>query len=199
MVGSDEPTELVQDGLAIAIGLLQSAKLNGKKVAPGNIAHYTVLALRSGRRSTGQRKNDVLAPACQLNGHSRVQSMDEPIRDGDHGEEPLTLHDCLAAHADDPATSAARRLDWAAVVETLDRTARAILTALVEGRELTLLVRQLNRSRTALHYDKERLGRLIQECLGADILAQAQARPAWTSTFDGVRERLTCRAERRAA
>jgi hypothetical protein len=124
MVGSDEPNELVQDGLAIAMGLLQSAKRNGKKVTPGNIAHYTVLALRSGRRSTGQRKNDVLAPACQLNGHSRVQSMDEPIRDGDQGEEPLTLHDCLAAHADDPATTTARRLDWAAVVESLDRTTR---------------------------------------------------------------------------
>jgi hypothetical protein len=81
MVGSDEPNELVQDGLAIAMGL-QSAKRNGKKVTPGNIAHYTVLALRSGRRSTGQRKNDVLAPACQLNGYARVQSMDEPIRDG---------------------------------------------------------------------------------------------------------------------
>jgi hypothetical protein len=77
------------------------------------------------------------------------------------------------------------------VVESLDRTARAILTALVEGRELTLLVRRLKRSRTALHYDKERLGH--------DILQQVQARPAWQNSLEAVQERLTCRADRRAA
>ena len=112
MVGPEDPEELLQDGLAIAIGLLQSVQRSGKKVSAGNIAHYTILALRSGRRSTGIRKNDVLAPACQLNGHARVRSMDEPLRNDEDGDEPLTLHDCLAADADDPATAAARRLDW---------------------------------------------------------------------------------------
>jgi hypothetical protein len=198
MIGPDNLDELLQDGLAVALNLHQSANHAGKKVTPGNIAHYTVLALRSGRRSTGIRKNDVLHPAAQLSGHARVQSLDEPIRDDDHCEEPLTLHDCLASAADDPATTAARRLDWAAVVESLDRTARAILTALIEGRDLTLLVRQLQRSRSALHYDKVKLGRLIQECLGEDILAEAQARPRWTDSLDAVRERLACHAERRA-
>ena len=38
MVGPDDPEELLQDGLAIAIGLLQSAQRAGKKVSPGNIA-----------------------------------------------------------------------------------------------------------------------------------------------------------------
>lgn len=40
------------------------------------------------------------------------------------------------------------------------------LVALIEGRELTRLVTRLKRSRSALYYDKVRLGRLIQECLG---------------------------------
>jgi hypothetical protein len=140
MVGSDDPEELLQDGLAIAIQIHRGAKRARKKVNAGNIAHYTILALRSGRRSTGIRKNDVLAPACQLNGHARVRSMDEPLRNDEDGDEPLTLHDCLAANVDDPATAAGRRLDWASVFDSLDRTAKAILVALVEGRELTLLV-----------------------------------------------------------
>jgi len=197
-IGPEDEDELVQDGLALAVGLLQSAQRNDKKVSAGNIAYYTIRALRSGRRSTGVRKNDVLHPAAQLNGHAQVQSMDEPLSDGNHAEEPLTLHDCLAANIDDPATSAARRLDWELVVNSLDRTAKAILVALSEGRELTLLVRPLNRSRSALHYDKARLGRLIQACLGQDILLQAQTRVAWKDTLDAVRERLACRLERRA-
>jgi hypothetical protein len=62
--------------------------------------------------------------------HARVQSMDEPLRNDEDGDEPLTLHDCLAADVDDPATAAARRLDWKMVIDSLGRTARAILVAL---------------------------------------------------------------------
>ena len=91
------------------------------------------------------------------------------------------------------------RVDWASVLGALDRTAKAILVALAEGRALTPLVRRLKRSRTALHYDKVKLGRLIQACLGKEILAQAQTRPGWRNSLDAIQERLACRAERRAA
>jgi len=124
--------------------------------------------------------------------------MDEPIGESDHLDDPLTLHDCLAAKVDDPATAAARQLDWEAVIQSLDRATKAILVAMSEGRELTLLVRRLKRSRSALHGDKARLGRLIQACLGPDILAEVQSRPGWRSTLDAHREGLACRAERRA-
>ncbi len=198
IVGPDDPEELLQDGLAIALSLLQGTQRVGKKVSAGNIAYYVILALRSGRRSTGFKKNDVLHPAAQLSGHARLQSLDEPISDDEHGE-TLTLHYCLAAPVDDPATTAARRLDWAAVIGSLDRTAKAILVALVEGRELTLLVSRLKRSRSALQDRKQRLGRLIREHLGEDILKQVQREPSWTNTLHAIRERLACRAERRAA
>lgn len=197
VVGPDDPDELLQDGLALAIGLLQSTQRAGKKVSAGNIAYYVILALRSGRRSTGFKKNDVLHPAAQLNGHTRLQSLDEPISDDEHGE-TLTLHDCLAAPVDDPATAATRRLDWAAVIGSLDRTAKAILIALLEGRELTLLVSRLKRSQSALQNRKQRLGQLIREHLGEDILDQVQLEPSWTNTLDALRARLACRAERRA-
>ena len=124
--------------------------------------------------------------------------MDEPLRNDEDGDEPLTLHDCLAADVDDPATAAGRRLDWTSMLDSLDRTKKAILIAMAEGRALTPLVRRLKRGRTALHYDKVRLGRLIQACLGQDILIQAQARPGWRNNLDVIQERLTCRAERRA-
>jgi hypothetical protein len=199
IVGADDVDEIVQDGLVIAICLLKSAKRNGKKVSGSNIAHYALLHIRSGRRSTGYKKSDVLHPAAQLNGHARVRSMDEPLRHDEDGDEPLTLHDCLAADVDDPATAAARQLDWESVLDSLDRIKKAILTALAEGTELTLLVHQLKRSRSALQDHKHRLGRLVLEQLGADILREVQTPPAWRSSLDAVRERLTCRAERRAS
>ncbi len=83
------------------------------------------------------------------------------------------------------------------MIESLDKKTNAVLIALVEGRELTLLVRRLERSRSALQSDKAKLGRLIQACLGPDIQIQAQSRPAWASTIEAIRERLACRAERR--
>jgi hypothetical protein len=104
--------------------------------------------------------------------------LDRPICEVEHGEETLTLHDCLAAPVDDPATTAARRLDWRSVFGSLDRTTEAILVALAEGRELTLLVRKLRRSRSSLQDQKQRLGRLIREHLGEDILKQVQLEPA---------------------
>jgi hypothetical protein len=133
-----------------------------------------------------------------LSGHARMQSLDEPISDDEHGE-TLTLHDCLAAPADDPATAAARRLDWRSVIGSLDKTKKAILIALVEGTELTLLVSRLKRSRSALQDRKQRLGRLVRERLGEDILQQVQLEPSWTNTLHAIRQRLACRSERRAA
>jgi hypothetical protein len=199
MVGADDVDELVQDGIVIALLLYRSAKRAGKKASGSNVAHYALLHLRMGRRSTGCRSEDVHHPAAQINGRALVCSMDAPISDGEHGEEPLTLHDCIAAPVDDPATAAARRLDWQPVLDGLDRTGKAILVALVEGRKLTLLVRRLRRSRSAIQDSKVRLGRLVKEQLGADILRQVQTRPAWHSGLDAIQERLACRAERRAA
>ena len=199
IAGADDPGELLQDGIVIAIQLWRRARKAGKNVTGGNLAHYTLLHLRAGRRSTGYRKSDVMHPASQLNGHSQVYSMDAPIGEDDNGQEALTLHDCLAAPVDDPATAAARRLDWASVLPSLDRTKKAILIALAEGAELTLLVRRLKRSRSSLQDHKQRLSRLVREHLGEDILVQAQAQPAWRHTLDALQEGFACRAERRAA
>jgi len=198
MVGSDDTEELVQDGLVIALRLYRGAQAAGKTVTPGNLAFYTVQHLRCGRRSTGERQNDVLHPAAQLRGHSRVQSLDQPVSNGEESDEPFTLHDCLAASGDDPATTAARRIDWELVTESLDSIAQAILLALIEGHALKGLVDRFQRSRTSLHNDQKRLGERIRDRLGPDILQEIQTRPAWTNSLKAQRELSACRIERRA-
>ena len=198
-VGCEDLEELVQDGTAIAATMLHSAETQGKKVSPGNIAYYAVQHLKSGRRSTGCHKADPLHAAAQLSGRSRMHSLDEPAAGEEGSEEALTLGDMLAGRADDPAVEASRRLDWEALVAKLDRLTCAILQAFVEGRELTLLVPVLGRSRSTLQTHKQRLARLMRECLGEDILRQVQELPGWHDGVHAGRERAACRWERQVA
>jgi hypothetical protein len=67
-VGSEDRQELLQDGIAIALRLLNSAQRSGKSVTAANLSFYGIKHLRSGRRSTGYWKTDPLHPAAQING-----------------------------------------------------------------------------------------------------------------------------------
>jgi len=192
----EDDSELLQDGLVIALGLLRSAEARNKVVSAGNLAYYALKNLRSGRRSTGYRKNDPLHPASQLNG-CRVYSLHEPVPT-DTGE-ALTLSEVLDSRAEDPSVEAGRRLDWQGLLHQLDEVAKAILRALAEGSELTRLVTPLKLSRSTLQTRKNQLAALIRECLGEDILRQVQEHPAWRHDLDATRERLACRWARRAA
>lgn len=192
----EDDSELLQDGLVIALGLLRSAQTKGKTVSPGNIAYYTIKNLRAGRRSTGFRKNDPLHAAGQLN-QCRVYSLHEPVPA--EGGEDLTLSDVLASRADDPSAEAGRRLDWQVLTLKLDDAAKAILRALAEGSELMRLVSPLKLSRSTLQTRKEKLAAKVRECLGDDILREVQEPPGWRHGLDATREKLACRWARLAA
>ena len=169
-VGCDDEAELLQDGLAIALHIMNGTRRCRKSVTAANVAYYTVKYLRSGRRSTGYRKADPLHPASQLNGHCRLHSFDEHVAVDRSSDEPVTLGEMLPARDDDPATQACRRLDWNDLVQQLDAITKAILLCLATCEELTGLVRRFRRSRSMIQNHKDRLARLIKECLGEDIL-----------------------------
>ncbi len=76
---------------------------------------------------------------------------------------------------------------------------RAILHALASGQELALLVQGLGRSRSSLQNHKQRLARLIRECLGEDILRQVQEQPCYRNAVNARREKVACRWERQVA
>ena len=196
LVGSDDIEELVQDGCAIAAQLLHSAEARGKSVTPGNIAHYAVQHLKSGRRSTGSGRTDAMHPATQMCGRSRVQSMEEPFTYGESNEEPMVLSDAIACQNEDPSAEAGRRIDWSELEEKLDAVTKAILQAIAAGRDLQDLVARFRKSRSSIHYDKVRLAGLIKERFGPDVLEMVQARAAWRNNLDSNRERVACRLER---
>ena len=194
-VGSDDEAELVQDGLVIALGLLDSTRRSLKKVTAANVAFYTIKYLRSGRRSTGYRKADAMHPAAGLNGRCRVHSFEERAAIDRSTDEPLTLGEILPARDDDPATAASRRLDWEKLIQQLDEITKAVLMCLANCEELTGLVKRIRKSRSTIQNHKDRLACLVKEHLGEDILRQIQEQPGWHNDMRVTREKLACRWE----
>ena len=160
-----DPEELLQDGLVIALHLLNGTRRSRKNVTAANVAYYTVKYLRSGRRSTGYRKAD-----SQLNGNCRLHSFDEHVAVDRSTDEPLTLGEMLPARDDDPATQACRRLDWNDLIQQLDAITKAVLLCLATCEELTSLVKRFRKSRSMIQNHKDRLAHLIKEFMGEDIL-----------------------------
>jgi hypothetical protein len=130
-IGSDDAEELVQDGTLIAAQIIHNAEQAGKQVvrnpgagrrgarkirtiSAGNVAFYTIQKLKCGRRSTGSSTVDVYGSGTQINGTTRSTSLDEaaPMTGIDVVGEPLVLHDVLSRDQEDPATKAARKMDW---------------------------------------------------------------------------------------
>ncbi len=195
-VGAEDAEELIQDGTAIAARMLHSAEAAGKTVTAGNLAHYALQHVKSGRRSNGSSVVDVMAPGTQLNGHTRLNSLDEPVAD-DSGGESFTFNDVLASEQEDPATIAGRNLDWQALLTRLTAREKAIVMHLLDGLTVSDAAKAFRVSRSAMQQCKNRLVRLIREFMGVDILIEVLRLPGWKDNLNASRERLACRFERR--
>ena len=113
-VGAECHNELIQDSIAMACSMMAAVEKAGKKVTPGNIAYYCIQKIKCGRRSTGSSTVDVYGSGTQIIGTTRLTSLDEaaPMTGVDVVGGPLVLHDVLSRDQEDPATKAARKMDW---------------------------------------------------------------------------------------
>ena len=197
-VGSEDADELIQDAIVMAAKLMHNAEQQGKSVTPGNIAYYAIQLVKSGRRSTGSSVVDVMASHTQLNGSTRLNSLDDPAAmDDETGGEIFTFNDVLSQDTEDPATIAGRNLDWQTLLTRLTKREKAIVKHLLEGRTVSDAAWAFKVSRSAMQQCKERLVQRIREFMGVDILIEVLRLPAWTSNLNANRERLACRYERR--
>ncbi len=105
--GAEDDEELVQDALVTAAQLLDAVERNGKTVPAGNIAYYTILHMKSGRRSQCRSRADTMAPGTQLDHKSSVLSMEEEVGYDPELDEPITLGELLTADREDPSMAAA--------------------------------------------------------------------------------------------
>src|SRR5271170_3870277 len=125
-IGSEDAEELIQDSICMAAKLLDNAERANKKVTAGNIAYFTILHMKSGRRSYGSSTADVMGTGTQLNGRSTTYSFDEPVEGSELGEE-FTVNDVLSIDAEDPGQKAARRIDWDEFLTSLSRKEKAVI------------------------------------------------------------------------
>ncbi|NBV25646.1 MAG: hypothetical protein EBS05_27550, partial [Proteobacteria bacterium] len=197
-VGSEDPEELLQDATLIAARLLDRARANGKTVTPGNIAYYTLLHLRCGRRSHSASRSDAMGTRTQIVGNSRLDSLDDAVGAQD-AEEPLTLGDVLASDAADPAETAARNLDWQAFAATLNEQDMAVLQCLAYEVPLQAVADARRVSRSTVQTWRQTLPATVRSFMGDHLLVWLQQAPVWQEGLRAFHEQLACRLDRRVA
>jgi hypothetical protein len=193
----EDQAELVQDSIAMACKLMHNVESKGKQVTPGNIAYYTIQHIKSGRRSTGSSVVDVHASQTQLNGTTRISSLDEVVASNEEcGGEIFTFNDVLSNDQEDPGTKAARKMDWESLLASLSLRDRAIIQFMIEGKSGSAMARKLKVCPSTISNRKRDLAVKIQDFMGYKILVDIQRQPKWRNDLAANRERLACRHER---
>jgi DNA-directed RNA polymerase specialized sigma24 family protein len=195
-VGSEDTEELVQDATCMAAKLMHHVEQQGKTVTPGNIAYYTILHMKSGRRSCGVSTTDALGVGTQLNGRASVNSLDEPAEAEELGE-LFTLNDVFSTDTEDPGQIAARKMDWESFCAGLTAREQAVIEHLLAGRNLGEVAVKFNVCLSTIQTCKNRLAVRILDYMGVDILIEVLRLPGWKNSLNASRERLACRFERR--
>src|ERR1017187_105580 len=156
MIGCEDASELIQDTIAHAAGLLHRAEAAGKKVNASTVAYFAVKLTKSGRRSTSSSRTDVLHPGTQLAGRSRVVSFDEHLGFDDNGDS-ITLADLFDNKQDDPSQLAARSMDWETFYGKQTHRGRKLLAVVAEGSSLRRGARLLGLSDSGVQLEKQKL------------------------------------------
>ena len=196
-VGCEDSEELAQDGVCMAAKILASAERRGKAVTPGNVAYFALQHLKSGRRSYGTSSTDPMHPATQIKRGARLCSFEDPVKEDECGGEPLTLAEVFSVQTEDPATAAARKLDWETFLSSIDPRTKAVIECLIAGRPLSEVAEKFKVSLSTASSIKRQLAVQLREFMGPEVLAEIQALPLWKSSLTANREKQACREEQR--
>lgn len=193
-IGHEDVEELIQDAIVIAAQMLSRVETQGKQFTAGNIAYFATLHIKSGRRSTGSSKLDVMAPQAQLCGNTAVHSLDEEF--GVQHEDfdgPITLGEMLAGQYEDPAQTAARNLDWAEFLGELDERQLIMLGDVAIGEPMGRSLRKKKVTYDSIRHVRRSMADEVKECFGEDVLADVAKKPHWWGDLHAERERAACK------
>lgn len=198
-IGSEDHQELIQDATCMAARMLDRVESQGKlgKVSASNISYYTVQHLKSGRRANGTSSVDIMGSSTQLNGSSRLHSLNEVVAHTEGGDEIFELHDVISQDYDDPSVQAARRMDWETFCNALTKIERLLVQCLVNGLGIREAAEIAKVSYWTMRAYLKKIAQKIVEFMGADILKDIAAQPAWRISLERERELMACRADRR--
>jgi DNA-directed RNA polymerase specialized sigma24 family protein len=196
-VGAEDAEELVQDALVTAAQLLDAVERNGKTVTAGNIAYYTILHMKSGRRGSSSGRTDALASTTQLDARSSVLSLEEELGYDPETDEAITLGDLLACEREDPALAAARDIDWDLFLATHDYRYGVIVQGLLEGKNFGETACECGAGFARIYQLKAKLAEDLLAFMGSQAIADSVRIPAWRAHLVAEREHVACRADRR--
>ncbi len=196
-LGCEDSDELVQDGIAMSAQMLSNVERAGKQVTPGNIACYTILHLKSGRRNTGASRADVMACGTQLDSKSALMSTEEEVGYDPELDEAITLGSLLAVQHEDPATAGGRNVDWDAFLGSHDYRYGVIVAGMLEGESLSETARSSGLSYLTLGEVKVKLADDLREFMRASAVLDALKVPTWRANLVADREKAACKADRR--
>jgi len=196
-VGAEDAEELVQDATVLAAQMLDRLEQAGKEVTPGNVAYYTIMHMKSGRRSYGSGRADVMSSGGQLDGKSCVLSFEDAGGiDPDTGEE-IPLGEMLACSQDDPSTNASHMIDWEQFLDGHDHRYSVLVRDMAEGKKATDTANRFGLPSTWAYQLKYKLANDLREYLGDDAIADSLRIPGWRGNIMADKEKVACRADRR--
>jgi len=197
-VGSEDAQELVQDGITMAAKMLDRVESQGKlgKVSASNISYYTIQHLKSGRRANGSSSVDIMGTGTQLNGSTRLHSLNEVVCESE-GEEIFELHDVISNDHEDPSVLAGRKLDWETFCTSLTKLELVLVQCLGKGLGLREAAEIAQVSYWTMRTHLKLLAKKVIEFMGIDILRDIASIPGWRIGLDCERELMACRADRR--
>lgn len=196
-LGAEDEEELVQDAIATAAQMLDAVERNGKKVTPGNIAFYTILHMKTGRRSQCRSRADVMAQGTQLDRKSSVLSLEEEVGYDPELDEAVTLGDHLALHHEDPAMAAGRNIDWELFIETHDYRYGLIIKGFAQGKALADTAKDCGAGYSTLSQIRQKMVEGLIVFMGSTVIADAAKIPAWRAGILADHEHAECQADRR--
>ena len=192
-VGCEDKEELYADGLAMAAHLLESNERQGKQVPPSSVAYYTVLHLKSGRRSHSAARTDVYGSGTQLDGKTALLSTETEIGWDPELNEPIRLGEFLSCKQDDPSIRACRNIDWDEFIDSHDYRYGVLLKDLAEGKDVLARSKEWGKKYSQVRALKERMEAELREYMGAEAVTDAMRRTLWVGDLHAERERSACR------
>ena len=196
-VGCEDHEELIQDATCMAAKIMHNGERKGKRIPHSSAAYYAIQHCKSGRRAVGHSAVDVHGSATQLQGHSRLESMEEVVASNEEqGGEIFELHDVLGSDHEDVAQAVARKMDWEDFMAGLSERDQAVIECLIEGKSTSSMSRKLKVSDWSIKNSKKSLAVKIAEFMGADILLEVRKSPQWKQDLEATREKLACKHDR---
>lgn len=192
-VGCEDKEELYQDGLCMAARLLEANEQKGKQVPASSVAYYTILHLKSGRRSHSAARTDVYGSGTQLDGKTALLSTETEVGYDPETMEAIRLGEFLACHQDDPSTRACRNIDWDEFIDSHDYRYGVLLRDMAEGKDVLARSKEWGQGYSQVRVLKERMEAELREYMGLEAVPDAVRRPAWFGDLHAERERSACR------